>query len=122
MKKKIKAKAKAKKKKAKAKPNPLAIAVRALGGPHRASSIYNAEYEGQIDPVLGEPVERLARSTLETWLFGTNRTKGTDIIRRLIELSKLPAKKLDKLARMASAQRRAHGKTKEAAEAPGSRT
>lgn len=64
----------------------LKQAVKKLGGPHRAARLYNIAYRGQRDS-LGDKIERLPRSTLETWVSGQSKTKATDSIRRVIELA-----------------------------------
>jgi hypothetical protein len=64
----------------------LKQAVKRLGGPNRAATLYNLAYKGQRD-ALGARIERLPRSTLETWVNGTSKTKATDSIRRVIQLA-----------------------------------
>lgn len=74
----------------------LKQAVRKLGGPNRAATLYNLAYLGQRD-AIGAKIERLPRSTLETWVNKTSKTKATDSIRRVIELADRPVSQLDRL-------------------------
>ena len=74
----------------------LKQAVKRLGGPNRATTLYNLAYLGQRD-ALGDRIEPLARSTLETWINGTSKTKATDTIKRMIDLSERRESELDAL-------------------------
>jgi hypothetical protein len=69
--------------------NALGKAVAKLGGPNRATRIYNETFAGRRD-IYGERIERLARSTLETWIKGTAKTKARDVVDRMIKLGSLP--------------------------------
>jgi hypothetical protein len=74
----------------------LRQAVKKLGGPNRATTLYNLFYVGQRDS-LGDPIEKLARSTLETWVHGISQTKATDVIKRMLDLADRPERQLDAL-------------------------
>jgi hypothetical protein len=67
----------------------LGHAVAKLGGPNRATRVYNEAFAGRRD-IYGERIERLARSTLETWVKGTAKTKARDVIDRMIKLGERP--------------------------------
>ena len=87
----------------------LKQAVRRLGGPHRASVLYNLAYQGERD-ALGYKIEKLPRSTLETWVHGTSKTKATDAIGRVIALAEWSERRLTALLNP-PAKRSSRGKT-----------
>lgn len=92
----------------------LKQAVKKLGGPNRASNLYNAAFKGKRDS-LGDLIERLPRSTLETWVNGTSKTKATDAIRRILDLAKRKTADLDAL--LEKEKRSRNGKVKAHAKA-----
>jgi hypothetical protein len=92
----------------------LKQAVRKLGGPNRASNIYNAAFKGKRDS-LGDLIERLPRSTLETWVNKTSKTKATDAIRRILDLAKRSTASHDALLKREKRSR--NGKVKAQAKA-----
>jgi hypothetical protein len=93
----------------------LKQAVKRLGGPHRASVLYNVAYRGERD-AIGARIEPLPRSTLETWVNGTSRTKATDTIGRVIALARWSDRRLDALL-PPPPKRSRRGKVEETAQA-----
>ena len=91
----------------------LKQAVKKLGGPHRAAMLYNAAYVGTRDS-LGDKIERLPRSTLETWVNGTAKTKATDVIRRMLDLAARSPAALEALLAVPTTKRSSRGKVKKA--------
>lgn len=97
----------------------LKQAVKKLGGANRAANLYNAAFKGERD-ALGEKILRLPRSTLETWVNKTSRTKARDIIARVLELATRPKADLDALlnppkrSRRGKVQAQAKGREAEA--------
>jgi hypothetical protein len=100
----------------------LKQAVRTLGGPYRASRLYNEAFWHKPDPQNPEMIVRakLARSTLETWLNGTDTERAQVVGQRLAALAADPQNRPSRRSygkAKGKPKRKARGKRSKAAEA-----